>query len=804
MDTAFVKRVTEVTELIRKRDMLKLGKHPLARLRVVLKQAGRDAAHTDVYLGRILRDLVIEIIETQMRPSGEERLDRIDWRQYLILKRNIVRDDPWRVVADDLAIGQAAFFEAKRAAIEHLANELWALEEATLLKPETPHNLPTREREFVPRVDDEGRNYVDKIVDQLLTKRSHLVSIRGIGGAGKTTLALEVAYRCVEAGYFDIVIWTTAQERRLELSGRLVPVAKYVTSIDGILDTIGKAFNERKVLTLGRDDRLALVKNLLSSRDCLIVIDSTEELSGEANREIHDFVRDVPYPTKVLLTSRLRESEDRLEWVNILGGMHQNEALQFIHNEYVSRGISWISKEEMLEIHRITDGLPLAMQLVIGEMGVTGRSAGEVVQTTKTGEALLSYLFERAYKQLDLTTRKILHVMPIFAVPVPADTISAASGAEGFQLLDALAALHSRFLVNRDEAKRYDCPETVKIYIRQMEPVARLDDQSGAEFLAQAYQRLACEYHHRLRNQQGLGFLKEQRENVLAVMEWCYQNEKWQLVIDLMSVLGRPLGVLGYWNERIEWGQLAIEACRRSKEQACEAWFAIHDVGWTYLLKGEKETGDQWIREGLDLAGRIGNRKAEAMGLRNLGWIAYRMDEDYEEALRYAEDSLALWEQLEEEDLYGTAMAKSLLGKAKYKLGRTSGDQEFLLQARELLEEVLETRKTLGEVEDVAETLSDLALVALAQGDEAKAKRLSDQSKTKAEQLPEPAEAHAYALKCRGEVEKELDNIEEARYYFQEALRIYEKLGAQWAVEYVQRKLRELEQGQEATPVSQA
>jgi len=804
MYPGFVKQVAEVCDLIRKGDMLKLGRHSLTQLVVVRKRVGHGTAVTDLHLGRTLRDLVTEIVESQMRPGGEERLDRIDWRKYLILKKNVILDEPWVAVAKDLVISQATFFETKREAIEHLAMELWGLEQAAMMKPETTHNLPRREREFVPRADNDGRDYVLKIIDQLRTQRPHLVSIRGIGGAGKTTLALEVAYRCAEAEYYDMVIWTTAQEKRLELTGDLTPIAERIGSTDGILDAVGKTFGERKVLTLDRDEKQQVVKSLLASRDCLLIIDSTEDLSDEANKEILAFVREAPYPTKVLLTSRARVSEDRLELVNTLGGMRQNEALQFMRNECEPRGITWISEEGMLDIDRVTDGLPLAMLIVLGEMAATGRSSREVVEMTSArGEALLKYLFEKGYQDLDSTAKKTLYVMSTFVAPVLPDIISIAVGVESFHILDALASLHTRFLVTRGPEERYTCPETVKTYIRKMGLVAKVDDQPATEFIGSACQRLAREYSQRLRNQQGLAFLKEQQLNVLAMMEWCFENDKWQMLIDLMSALGRPLGTLGYWNERIKWGQLSIRACRQLDDRSSEAWFAIHDIAWTYLLKGEREAGKRWIKEGLNLAREVGNRKAEALGLRNLAWIAYRMDEDPKEASRYAQESLALWEELEEEDLNGITMAKSVLGKAKYKLGRMSGDQELLVQARDLLSEVLKTREALDEVEEVAEALSDLALVALAEKDGAKAKRLSNESTIKAQQLPEPAESLACALKCRGEIEKELGELEEARYYFKESLSIYDKLGAGWAIEHIRRKLQEMEQAEQTAPAPQ-
>ena len=104
-----------------------------------------------------------------------------------------------------------------------------ALETPTPPRPPIPHNLPPR-REFIGREREKAR------VHEALRSRSYLVSIDGIGGIGKTVLALEVAHECLRASTgdastegiaaFDGFIWTTAKDRDLTLNGLLDAVAR--------------------------------------------------------------------------------------------------------------------------------------------------------------------------------------------------------------------------------------------------------------------------------------------------------------------------------------------------------------------------------------------------------------------------------------------------------------------------------------------------------------------------------------------------------------------------------------------------
>ena len=58
-----------------------------------------------------------------------------------------------------------------------------------------PHNLPPRS-EFI------GREEAKALVHEALRSRSYLISIDGIGGIGKTSLALEVAYECLQVSQY--------------------------------------------------------------------------------------------------------------------------------------------------------------------------------------------------------------------------------------------------------------------------------------------------------------------------------------------------------------------------------------------------------------------------------------------------------------------------------------------------------------------------------------------------------------------------------------------------------------------------
>src|SRR6266540_6565276 len=110
-----------------------------------------------------------------------------------------------------------------------------------------------------------GREHELKTILQSLqpNSRTFIIGIEGIGGMGKSTLAIEVSHRCIEMDLFQAVIWISAQESILTLHGiePLIPEAK---TLSDILITIGAALGNPTIGNLAMKDQIHRAYNLLS------------------------------------------------------------------------------------------------------------------------------------------------------------------------------------------------------------------------------------------------------------------------------------------------------------------------------------------------------------------------------------------------------------------------------------------------------------------------------------------------------------------------------------------------------------
>jgi len=279
---------------------------------------------------------------------------------------------------------------------------------------------------------------------------------------------------------------------------------------------------------------------------------------------------------------------------------------------------------------------------------------------------------------------------------------------------------------------------------------------------------------------EGLVFLRHEKGTVFKLMEWCLATEEHQLLIDLLDVMGWPLGILGYWKARIDWAQRAIEACKAIDLPDLEAWFRVHDLAYSYIRTDQSREGERLIAEALQTAQQRGYRRVEALALRHLGRLAGDRG-DVEEGIAHLEKSLALWRELD--DAQWLARTVEALGRLWYQQGNWEG-------ARACLEEALGLHREIGYLYGEISTLCELSLVVAEQGDVEEGLALSEQAFVLAEAIEKPAPPYAYALWMRAQLgEKMGERPKELRQRAEEAVRIYSDAGARYWADQVRRWL---------------
>lgn len=199
------------------------------------------------------------------------------------------------------------------------------------------HNLPSAVDEFVGR-DNELRDLVSAL------RESRLVTLTGVGGTGKTRLALEVA--ALELGRFVDGVWLVELAALTEGSATPFVVADVVGAV--------------------QQDGLSMIESLvrsLSSRNLLLVLDNCEHLLDEVAQLVGTLV--VRCPGLVVLATSREGLAVRGERILALPSLTSEEGVQLFSLRAAAAGFGLTESQTpvVAEIVQRLDGLPLAIEL---------------------------------------------------------------------------------------------------------------------------------------------------------------------------------------------------------------------------------------------------------------------------------------------------------------------------------------------------------------------------------------------------------------------------------------------------------
>ena len=330
----------------------------------------------------------------------------------------------------------------------------------------SPGNLRFATSGFIGRESE-----LDEV--QAAVKAHRLVTLTGVGGVGKTRLALEVARHLADE--FPDGVWV------LELAAVTDPAAvpDAVAAVLGITQQPGKSVSESVAAALDGMIRL-------------LVIDNCEHLR-EAAADLAEAILAQSATVKVLATSRegLRVADEQVLLVPSLdvgAGIDSAAVALFVAR---ARGetsqFSVATPEEaaaMVEICRRLDGIPLAIELAASRMAsmtasevrdrldqrfrllVGSRRALERHQTLRHAVAW-------SYDLLDDTEKAVLERCSVFAGGFDLQSACAIAGfdeADDLAVLDLLDALvrKSLFVADRSAGRtRYSMLETIRQFAEE-------------------------------------------------------------------------------------------------------------------------------------------------------------------------------------------------------------------------------------------------------------------------------------------------------------------------------------------------
>jgi hypothetical protein len=266
---------------------------------------------------------------------------------------------------------------------------------------------------FVGRFDK-----LDQIIPALREpERKAMIAVIGLGGIGKTALAREVVEHCLQENTFNHIVWTSFKTEHF-ISEAIVKSGGASYSFAELLSEIGRQCNQLDIARMPPEQRQTAVKYLLATKRVLVVMDNLETVSD--SEALVAAIFQILGKSKVLITSRHHLKNEQVFTVD-LGGFPEDEGVIFLREESKERGIEVVaqaSRPQLVEIHQVTGGAPLAMKLVIGQMS---RQPMEIVLYTLKEAAFKGqdydfyrFVYQHSWELLGINARMTLVDMSVY------------------------------------------------------------------------------------------------------------------------------------------------------------------------------------------------------------------------------------------------------------------------------------------------------------------------------------------------------------------------------------------------------
>ncbi|HEY3310327.1 MAG TPA: NB-ARC domain-containing protein [Anaerolineales bacterium] len=291
-----------------------------------------------------------------------------------------------------------------------------------------------------------------------------IISISGLGGIGKTAVALETAEICLREGLFEKVIWETSKEEGF-IGSDVQQLSPSFSSLDSLITNIAIKLNQERIAReRNLKNKLNLLRFILTRNRYLIVIDNLETVSDFKNivGELSSLATGV---SRILLTSRPKLTDFEAIHCVSLKGLEENVFMSFLRHEGKARGIKAIEQAEDKSLHAIFQcigGAPLAAKLVVTQLS---RLPLEIVlsnmrQAKGNMEEVYKFIYRATWNILSSDARKALISMHVFPSSVTRSTIAYVSTVKDDNLIAALNELVSMSLLDTndqlaDSKKRY-------------------------------------------------------------------------------------------------------------------------------------------------------------------------------------------------------------------------------------------------------------------------------------------------------------------------------------------------------------
>ena len=609
-------------------------------------------------------------------------------------------------------------------------------------------NLPVPISSFV------GRAHELAEIKKMLSN-ARLVTLTGVGGSGKTRLAIRVATDLINS-YKHGVWWVDFSSLS---NAALIP--------QSVARSLGVRESRRQTLTES-------IASFLQKKELLLVLDNCEHLV-EACAQISNDLLTQCSDLKIMATSREALQVDgenvftvptlptpKTDRISIAELLLEYESVKLFVTRARAAQSHFVFDDNtalmVAQICRHLDGIPLAIELAVARL-ITMSVEQIVVQLNdrfrlliggsrislprqQTLQAMIDWSYDLLSEEEKILFRRLAVFVGGWSLEA-AEAVCSVDGIETKQVYDCLSQLaHKSMLVTEHNhaGVRFYMLETIRQYAEE-----KLSESQETETMSNRHLEffviLAENIKPKLRSAERTSYKKQldvEHDNLRVALRWSLD---------------------GPTHDRIEMG--ARIAC------ALEPF-------WKY--QGHYREGRAWLEKSLKLLGasEFSSAPLYAKTLYSEGHLA-TYQEDFASARPLLEKSIALYKYIEPLDIRSLAAALTMLA--------TATSPENLALAYDLSAEAVKLCLTLGPegTADLARSLVFAGHFAYQKGDYNMAKSYAEESRALWQQTDYFWESAA-SISNLGHIAVRRKDYFSARTYYEESLRLHQEAEDVWAI----------------------
>jgi tetratricopeptide (TPR) repeat protein len=528
-----------------------------------------------------------------------------------------------------------------------------------------------------PPADFTGRE--EEIAEILanFNQGANITGLRGMGGVGKTALALSLAERLKDR-FPDGQIF-------LKLDGMSENPLSPAEALSKVIRAF-RGFGER--LPEDQDDLQGLYSSVLAGKHVLVLLDNAAD-----GKQVEPLIP--PKGCALLITSRKKFSLPGMPEPFFLDTLKPSDAQNFLLKICPRMGDN---SEELAEL---CGHLPLALRAAASLLAVKKdlnpssyleELRSERTRLKKIGkegvELDVEASFNLSYIRLPAEMARVFRQLSVF----PSDFDSQA---EEFVCQDEnhlnLSELVTLSLLELLEAGRYRMHDLARVFA---------DSRLEADARELAQQRHAKHYQELLWKANGLfiqggdslskGLIQFDTDwvNIQKGQEWAkinaFKSPEIAEICSNFALTGTILGLRLPPLRNIGWLEAALVAVRKTKNQNAECAH-MGNLGSAYADLSEQRKAIEYHEQALKISREIGYRQGEGSALGNLGLAYYYLGES-RKAIEYYDQALTISREIR--DRHGEGNHLGNLGLAYSNLGQSFKAIEYHEQALKISREI--------------------------------------------------------------------------------------------------------------------